>query len=114
MATKSKKEPIEPPVDVGDHVTVRKSGNVPLGFKGTIQKIYTHSALVSIDEYAPENKEVAEDLKGKTIVNFRHLRKRGAKKAKAKKAAAPKSDAPQTAEKAAPESETETNKKETK
>ncbi|MCD2255363.1 hypothetical protein FHQ08_01385 [Lactobacillus sp. CC-MHH1034] len=66
-----------PKFSIGDKVTVRKSVDVPLSFKGTVSKVYTNSALVTIDDYEPEQRTIAEDLKYKTIVNFKHIRKIG-------------------------------------
>ena len=38
-------------IAVGDLVTVRKSANVPLSFKGTVQKLYVNSAMLTIDSF---------------------------------------------------------------
>ncbi|ERL64226.1 DUF2187 domain-containing protein [Schleiferilactobacillus shenzhenensis] len=71
-------------VAVGDKVTVRKSADVPMSFKGTVMKVYTNSALVSIDSYQETDQNIVSDLKDKTIINFKHIRvtKNAAKPAK--------------------------------
>ncbi|MFT8339272.1 DUF2187 domain-containing protein [Schleiferilactobacillus harbinensis] len=61
-------------VAVGDKVTVRKSADVPMSFKGTVMKVYTNSALVSIDSYQETDQNIVSDLKDKTIINFKHIR----------------------------------------
>lgn len=67
----------KPEFEIGDKVTVRKSTDVPVSFKGTVTKVYTNSAMVTIDDFDATEKSVVEDLKYKTIVNFKHLRKSG-------------------------------------
>lgn len=59
---------------VGEKISVRKSQEVPLSFKGTITKLYENSALVSIDTFEDKYDEVAADLQNKTIVGFKHIR----------------------------------------
>ncbi|MCH4172150.1 MAG: hypothetical protein LKF36_13075 [Lactobacillus sp.] len=76
----------EPEFAVGDKITVRKSTDVPVSFKGTVSKVYTNSAMVTIEDFDPSERTVVEDLKYRTIVNFKHLRKSG----KSKKSTTPK------------------------
>ncbi|GEL12571.1 hypothetical protein FC15_GL001210 [Lapidilactobacillus concavus DSM 17758] len=59
---------------VGEKISVRKSQEVPLSFKGTITKLYENSALVSIDTFEDKYDEVAADLQNKTVVGFKHIR----------------------------------------
>ncbi|MFD1465355.1 DUF2187 domain-containing protein [Lapidilactobacillus mulanensis] len=59
---------------VGEKISIRKSQEVPLSFKGTITKLYENSALVSIDSYEDKYEEVAADLQNKTVVGFKHIR----------------------------------------
>ncbi|WP_261806537.1 hypothetical protein [Lapidilactobacillus luobeiensis] len=59
---------------VGEKISVRKSQDVPLSFKGTITKVYENSALVSIDSFDDQYKEVVADLQNKTVVGFKHIR----------------------------------------
>ncbi|MCI1891202.1 MAG: hypothetical protein LKI92_03570 [Schleiferilactobacillus harbinensis] len=61
-------------IGVGDKVTVRKSVDVPMSFKGTVMKVYTNSALISIDSYQQADQNIVTDLKDKTIINFKHIR----------------------------------------
>lgn len=62
---------------VGDKVTVRKSADVPLSFKGTVEKLYVNSALVDIDSFNDKDATAVEDLKHKTVVNYKHILKGG-------------------------------------
>lgn len=62
---------------IGDKVDVQKSNDVPLVFSGTVEKIYTNAALLTIDEYDEEDTITVEDLKHKTVINFKNLRKDG-------------------------------------
>lgn len=78
------KNVVEPEFAVGDKITVRKSVDVPVSFKGTVTKVYTNSAMVSIEDFDASERSVVEDLKYKTIVNFKHLRKSGKGKKSAK------------------------------
>lgn len=80
-------------VAVGDKVSVRKSADVPLSFKGTVMKVYTNSALMSIDSYQETDQNIVSDLKDKTIINFKHIRVTKAAAKAAKKPAAKESDA---------------------
>ncbi|MFC6314116.1 DUF2187 domain-containing protein [Lapidilactobacillus achengensis] len=59
---------------IGEKISVRKSQDVPLSFKGTITKVYENSALVSIDSFDDQYKEVVADLQNKTVVGFKHIR----------------------------------------
>lgn len=62
---------------IGDKLDVQKSNDVPLVFSGTVEKIYTNSALLTIDDYDQEDAITVEDLKHKTVINFKNLRKDG-------------------------------------
>ncbi|KRL44464.1 MULTISPECIES: hypothetical protein [Lacticaseibacillus] len=64
-------------IAVGDLVTVRKSANVPLSFKGTVQKLYVNSAMLTIDSFDDADAMLVEDLKGKTVINYKHILKGG-------------------------------------
>ncbi|WP_461215453.1 hypothetical protein [Lacticaseibacillus sp. GG6-2] len=64
-------------IAVGDKVTVRKSANVPLSFKGTVEKLYVNAAMLSIDSFDDEDAVMVEDLKHKTVVNYKHILKGG-------------------------------------
>lgn len=64
---------------VGDKVDVKKNNDVPLAFTGTVEKIYTNSALVTIDDFAKEDAVTVEDLKHRTVINFKNLRVDGEK-----------------------------------
>ncbi|KRM55509.1 hypothetical protein [Lacticaseibacillus sharpeae] len=64
-------------IALGDKVTVKKNADVPLTFKGTVEKIYVNSALLTIDDFDSEDAVVVDDLKNKTVVNFKHIRKGG-------------------------------------
>ncbi|MFD1432748.1 DUF2187 domain-containing protein [Lacticaseibacillus yichunensis] len=64
-------------IAVGDNVSVRKSTNVPLSFKGTVEKLYANSALLTITSFAEADASLVEDLKHKTVVNYKHIRKGG-------------------------------------
>ncbi|WP_155287523.1 DUF2187 family protein [Lacticaseibacillus zhaodongensis] len=59
---------------VGDKVDVKKNNDVPLAFTGTVEKIYTNSALVTIDDFDKEDAVTVEDLKHRTVINFKNLR----------------------------------------
>lgn len=59
---------------VGQKVSVRKSQDVALSFKGTITKLYENSALIAIDSHDAKYNEVAADLQDKTVVSFKHIR----------------------------------------
>lgn len=61
-------------VAVGDKVMVRKSVDVPLSFKGTVDKVYENSALITIDSFHDEYRDVVADLQNKTVVNFKHIK----------------------------------------
>ncbi len=52
-------------IAVGDLVTVRKSANVPLSFKGTVQKLYVNSAMLTIDSFDDADAMLVEDSKAK-------------------------------------------------
>ncbi|KRM86997.1 hypothetical protein [Lacticaseibacillus thailandensis] len=67
---------------VGDKVDVAKGTSVPNGFKGTVEKIYTNSAMLTIDDFDTEDSVVVEDLKHKTVINFANI-KLGGKPVKA-------------------------------
>lgn len=82
----------EPEFAIGDKITVRKSVDVPVSFKGTVTKVYTNSAMVTIEDFDPAERSVVEDLKYKTIVNFKHLRKSGKRKKEAKPEVTPESE----------------------
>lgn len=64
-------------IAVGDAVTVRKSVDVPLSFKGDVEKLYANSALLTITSFNDEDKTIVEDLKHKTVVNYKHILKGG-------------------------------------
>ncbi len=64
-------------IAVGDKVTVKKNADVPLTFKGTVEKIYVNSAILTIDDFDEADAVVVDDLKNKTVVNFKHIRKGG-------------------------------------
>ncbi|WP_390407538.1 hypothetical protein [Lacticaseibacillus jixiensis] len=64
-------------IAVGDKVTVRKSANVPLSFKGTVEKLYVNAAMLSIDSFDDADAVMVEDLKHKTVVNYKHILKGG-------------------------------------
>jgi len=59
---------------IGDKVDVLKSNDVPLVFSGTVEKIYTNSALLTIDTFDKEDNITVEDLKHRTVINFKHIR----------------------------------------
>lgn len=58
---------------VGNKVDVAKGTSVPNGFKGTVEKIYTNSAMLTIDDFDTEDSVVVEDLKHKTVINFANI-----------------------------------------
>lgn len=62
---------------LGDKVTVKKNADVPLSFKGTVEKIYVNSAMMTIDDFAEADAMVVDDLKNKTVVNFKYILKNG-------------------------------------
>ncbi|WP_225046549.1 hypothetical protein [Lacticaseibacillus kribbianus] len=64
-------------ITVGSTVDVKKSANVPLSFTGTIEKLYANSAMLTIDKYDNADAEVVEDLKHKTVVNYKHMTQNG-------------------------------------
>lgn len=74
MAQETSTPEEKPAFDIGEKITVRKSAEVPLSFKGTVTKLYENSALVSIDSYEDKYDEVAADLQNKTVVGFKHIR----------------------------------------
>lgn len=61
---------------VGDKVSVRKTKDVPLSFKGTVEKLYANAAMLTIDSFSPEDASMVEDMKNKTVVNYKHIKKR--------------------------------------
>lgn len=64
-------------IALGDHVSVKKNTDVPLTFKGTVEKLYANSALMTIDSFDEADVELVEDLKHKTVVNYKHIKKGG-------------------------------------
>ncbi|KRO17009.1 DUF2187 family protein [Lacticaseibacillus saniviri] len=64
-------------IAVGDKVSVKKNGDVPLSFKGTVEKFYANSALLSIDEFDDADAQLVDDLKQKTVINYKNIRKGG-------------------------------------
>ncbi|MFD1485175.1 hypothetical protein ACFQ5J_08025 [Lacticaseibacillus baoqingensis] len=64
-------------IAIGDKVTVRKSANVPLSFKGTVEKLYTNAAMLTIDSFDEADAMMVEDLKHKTVINYKHILKGG-------------------------------------
>ena len=64
-------------IAVGDNVTVRKSVDVPLSFKGTVEKLYANSAMLTITSFDQKDAGMVEDLKHKTVVNYKHILKGG-------------------------------------
>ncbi|KRK71103.1 DUF2187 domain-containing protein [Lacticaseibacillus nasuensis] len=64
-------------IAVGDNVTVRKSVDVPLSFKGTVEKLYANSAMLTITSFDQKDAVMVEDLKHKTVVNYKHILKGG-------------------------------------
>ncbi|KRM71453.1 hypothetical protein [Lacticaseibacillus brantae] len=64
-------------VNVGDSVTVKKGTDVPLSFKGTIEKLYVNSALLTIDDFDQADATLVDDLKNKTVVNYKSMKKGG-------------------------------------
>lgn len=62
---------------VGDKVSVRKTKDVPLSFKGTVEKLYANAAMLTIDSFSPEDASMVEDMKNKTVVNYKHIKKGG-------------------------------------
>lgn len=74
MAQETQTPEEKPAFEIGEKITVRKSADVPLSFKGTVTKLYDNSAMVSIDSYEDEYEEIVADLQNKTIVGFKHIR----------------------------------------
>jgi len=64
-------------IAVGDKVTVKKGADVPLSFKGTIEKLYTNAALLTIDDFDEADATLVDDLKQKTVVNYKNMKKGG-------------------------------------
>ncbi|WP_125604294.1 DUF2187 domain-containing protein [Lapidilactobacillus bayanensis] len=74
MAQETEVPEEKPAFAIGEKISVRKSSEVPLSFKGTVTKLYDNSALVSIDSYEDKYDEVVADLQNKTVVGFKHIR----------------------------------------
>ncbi|WP_125705111.1 hypothetical protein [Lacticaseibacillus daqingensis] len=64
-------------VNIGSQVDVKKSANVPLSFTGTIEKLYANAALLSIDSFDAADAEIVEDLKHKTVINYKNMKQNG-------------------------------------
>lgn len=64
-------------INVGETVDVTKSKQVPLSFTGTVEKLYANAALLTIDQFAKKDHETVEDLKHKTVVNYKDITKDG-------------------------------------
>ena len=62
---------------IGDKVSVRKAKDVPLSFKGTVEKLYANAAMLTIDSFSPDDASLVEDMKNKTVVNYKHIKKGG-------------------------------------
>ena len=60
---------------IGDKVSVRKAKDVPLSFKGTVEKLYANAAMLTIDSFSPDDASLVEDMKNKTVVNYKHIKK---------------------------------------
>jgi hypothetical protein len=55
---------------IGDKVSVRKAKDVPLSFKGTVEKLYANAAMLTIDSFSPDDASLVEDMKNKTVVEL--------------------------------------------
>ncbi|WP_179395836.1 hypothetical protein [Lacticaseibacillus absianus] len=64
-------------ITIGSQVDVKKNANVPLSFTGTIEKLYANAALLSIDTYDTADAEIVEDLKHKTVINYKNMKQNG-------------------------------------
>lgn len=64
-------------ITVGETVDVKKSKQVPLSFTGTVEKLYANAALLTIDSFNKADKEVVDDLKSRTVVNYKDIKKDG-------------------------------------
>lgn len=62
---------------IGEKVDVKKTNDVPLSFSGKVEKIYTNSALLTIDDYDQEDAVEVEDLKHRTVINFKNIKFEG-------------------------------------
>lgn len=62
---------------IGDKVSVRKAKDVPLSFKGTVEKLYANAAMLTIDSFSPDDASLVEDMKNKTVVTYKHIKKGG-------------------------------------
>lgn len=45
---------------IGDKVSVRKAKDVPLSFKGTVEKLYANAAMLTIDSFSPDDASPVE------------------------------------------------------
>ena len=62
---------------IGEKVDVKKANDVAFSFSGTVEKIYTNSALLTIDDFDSEDAVEVEDLKHKTVINFKNIKFKG-------------------------------------
>ena len=64
-------------ITVCETVDVKKSKQVPLSFTGTVEKLYANAALLTIDSFNKADKEVVDDIKNRTVVKFKDIKKDG-------------------------------------
>ncbi|MBA1433991.1 DUF2187 domain-containing protein [Bombilactobacillus bombi] len=62
-------------INVGDKLQGKVQEDMEHPFTGTVEKIYSNSALLTIDSYDPKDADNVAELNNKIVVNAQSLKK---------------------------------------